>query len=226
MFEPVGMYTAQQSGVHSCWLTYECYDLSGSGPGQVMFSQASFIQHYTPDQFRGVNWIPENDDRAINSTSTISLAINTWDAGTSISNRNQLVTKWVPYITKCNSSDVRDPNSPCHNLQGSGADSAFLWRIAVYQYNGDDVCNKDVGSYNYGSPVVCRDDDHHCGTNVFVRKVPIVTGQGSDGNCGSSSAHRKFKVYGQVRKVSESDSDLGYHGAFQSNTAVYGGTAQ
>jgi hypothetical protein len=206
------IYTAPKAGVQTCWMVYQCIHKNA---GHIEFGANSFIQHYAPNQYPGTNWKQEADV-SIDSTSSITVENRTWDAGTASRNDSEVVVMWKPHLTNCAACDRQCPA----DAQGSDNDAYFRWRITVYQYKDGMVCNKNFGAFS--ADVRCRHHDHHCGVNVYTRAVPIVTGMGTEGDCGSSSSSRKFKVYAQLRKRSEADNDFNAHGGHAyANLSIY-----
>lgn len=209
------MYTAKQEGSHTCWMIYSCAPKSGD---PVVFKKSnSYLKYYSVNQYPGINWKPEGD-HLVNSTATHTPAgSKIWDAGASTKSDTEVVVNWLPRLTNCESGD-----SQCGpNFDGWNADTYFDWRIVVYQYNGNEVCNKDFGSWN--KKKILKHHDHHSDFSFYSDSFPIVTGNGSQGYCGTNMAHRKFKVYTQIRKTYDHLSDVMVHNSHtgRSNYMIY-----
>jgi hypothetical protein len=97
--------------------------------------------------------------------------------------------------------------------------TSFDWRLVVYQQNGATTCNKAFGNW---TAVECNQINRHCGVLLHQDTFPIITGVGTDGNCGPASADRRFKTYAQLRKSADTGySDMLAHGGTYANLTVY-----
>lgn len=217
------LFTAEQAGYHTCYIQYSCVGL-GHLPqaADVTFSASSNLSYYTTlNQFPGENW-QQGSDVVLDSTSTKTVELETWNAGTSTSSDSEVVAMWSPYVSACLDADGDDPGDFCYGYDTDQSGAYYKWRIVVYQINSSgQTCNKDFGAWS--STKYCGVNDHHCGVTINQETFPIVTGQGSDGNCGSSGSSKKFKVYGQMKKAYSWDNDLVVHGPSSnySNLVIY-----
>lgn len=209
------VYEAAEDGLHTCWVIYACSQKSGH---TVTFKKdKSYLTWYAVDAYPGKNWKPQGD-YLVNSTATHTPGgSQIWDAGRLTQNDTEVVAYWSPRLTNCEAGDAQCGQS----FDGYDADTYFDWRVVVYQYNNNTVCNKDFGVWNEN--IVCKHDDHHCDRLTYQKTSEIITGMGTEGYCGGSTTHRKFKIYTQIRKSHDFFSDIMVHNGWtgRSNILIY-----
>lgn len=201
------IYEATTSGDHTCWIVYACNGKTDHD--WKILKDDTYLRYYSANAYPGINWI-EQDDYLIDSTSTHTPGgSRIWDAGTTTSGDTEVVGFWQPHLTNC-LDEARE--TQCHTPYDGDDDSThFSWRLVVYQYNGNNLCNRNFSSWS--STITCPYDDHHCGTSAYTTVFDIITGTGNynSQNCGTTSASRKFKLYGQIKKTDATDSDIQLH---------------
>lgn len=209
------IYTANESGLHSCWIIYACSPKSGDV--MIFRRNQTFLKYYPVNAYPGINWIPEGDHLVDSVNVHTPGGSKIWDAGLSTQDDTEVVVYWSPRMTNCEEGDAQ-----CGSLfDGYDLDTYFDWRIVVYQYNEGNVCNKQFGPWHNQS--ICKHHDHHCDFKTPGEVFSIVVGGGSEGYCGDNTSYRKFKVYTQMRKNHDSYSDIMIHNSHtaRSNFMVY-----
>jgi hypothetical protein len=233
------IYTASSGGTHICWMTYACINTGTNTPGEVTFKGTSTLKYYSSNQYPGTSWNQPTDvncagipatgvagcevvnDPVTGEPASHDPQVETWDAGTRTSADSEVVVIWSPGITNCIQfdNDEAGVDERCDGLMATNTDTSFRWRLAVYQRNNGTTCNKALGEWS--SPVACEWRTHHCDADIYTEVFPIVTEEGNEGDCGTSTANRNFKVIAQIRKADGEDNDLVVEHGTYSNLMIY-----